>query len=113
MPPVHGGDEIYGQVAPQFKFEDFDASEHRVDVEEPVGADEATNGEPAATSPPVMERFPEGQDLPGMELEIAQGTLADFISLVSAAPAGDSPEVVGCQVAPMYAALASLMLSQG
>ena len=40
MPPVLGGDEIDGQVAPKFQFEDLDVSERRIDVNEPVGADE-------------------------------------------------------------------------
>ena len=34
VPPVHGGDEIDGQVAPEFKFEDLDVSKRRVDVDE-------------------------------------------------------------------------------
>ena len=47
--PVHGGVDIgdgVGQAAPEFQFEDLEASERRVDVDEPVGADEPVGGSP-------------------------------------------------------------------
>ena len=71
VPPVHGGGgDDAGQVAPELKFEDLDASEQRVDVEDPAGADEPVGGSPghpAATDVPnpavVEEKCRDGQDL--------------------------------------------------
>ena len=91
MPPVHGGgDEIDGQVLPEFKFEDLDVSERRVDVDEPVGADERVGDSPGhlatADVPTPIEKCRDGQDLPGVELDVADGNPTDVCSLVPAAP---------------------------
>ena len=63
-PQSIGGDEIDGQVSPKFKFEDLDVSEHRVNVEEPVGADEPVGGSPGnsatADVPTPVERCRDG-----------------------------------------------------
>ena len=79
----------------------------RIEWKELAGSDEAVSGEPTASDPPVVERCPEGRDLHGMGLDVAQGFLVDFSSLVFAAPAGDLPGVVGCQIEIVYAAPAS------
>ena len=53
-----GGDEIDGQVAPEFKLEDIDVSERRLDVDELVGADEPVGdspGNPATADVPTPE----------------------------------------------------------
>ena len=63
-----GGDEFDGQVAPEFKFEDFDVSERRVNVDELVGAHEPVGdspGHPASADVPTpFEKCRDGQDLP-------------------------------------------------
>ena len=67
-PSPWGGDEIDGQVAPEFKFEDLDVSERRVDVDDLVGADELVGGLPGhlatADVPTPIEECRDGQDLP-------------------------------------------------
>ena len=77
-------------------------SGRRVDGEERVVADI-----------PFMERCPEGQHLPGLELDSAQRALTDFSSLVLAAPVGDSPGVTGGQVELEFAGPVSLMVRPG
>ena len=112
-----GGHEIDGQVAPGFKFEDLDVSDRRVDVEDPVGAYEPAGGSPgnsaAADVPTPVDKYRDGQDLPGLELDMVDGSPTDAGSLVFAAPASDSLGVGGGQVEPVFAALVSLMLRRG
>ena len=108
MPPVHGGgigDD--GQVAPDLKFEDLDASEQRVEIEDPVGADVPVGGSPGhpaasdVPDPAVVEQCHDGQEIPGMEIDVIHGNPTDVRSLVFAAPECDSPGVRGCQVDPI------------
>ena len=115
MPPDHGGgDEIDGPVAPEFKFEDLDVSERREDVDEPVGADEPVGESPGdsatADVPTPVEKCRDGQDLPGMELDMMDGNTTDASSLVLAAPVCDSTWVSYGRVEPMVNAYVSLML---
>ena len=96
MPQVQGGgDEIDGQVAPEFKFEDLDVPERRVDVDELVGADVPVGGSPGhsatADVPTPVEKCRDGQDLPGMELDVIDGKPTGVSALVLAAPVSDSP----------------------
>ena len=108
------GDEIDGQVAPEFKFEDLDVSERRVDVDEPVGADESVGdlpGHPATADVPApVEKCRDGKDLPGMELDVIDGNPTDISSLVLAAPVCDSPGGSDGRVEPIVDASVSLML---
>ena len=76
-------------MAPDLKFEDLDASEQRVDIEDPAGADEPVGGSPghpAAAEVPdpavVEEKCRDGQDLPGMEIDVIHGNPTDVRSLV-------------------------------
>ena len=55
----------------------------------------------------------DGQDIPGMQLDLVDGSPTDFSSLVIATPVGDSPGVGGRQVEPVVDALVSLMLRPG
>ena len=93
-------------MAAELKFEDLDAFEQRVDVEDPAGADESVGGSPghpAATdvpNPPVVEEKCR-QDLPGLQVDVIHGKPTDVRSLVCAAPECDSPGVQGCQVDPI------------
>ena len=117
-PSPWGGDDDAGRLAPEFHFEDLEVSERRMDVEDPVGLEEPVGGSPgepatADVPTPVEEKCREGQDLAGMELDIADGNPADVSSLVFAAPVSDSPGVVGGQVEPVFAAPASLILRPG
>ena len=84
-----------GQVAPGFLFEDLELSERRVDVDEPVGADESVGGSPGdsatADVPTPVEKCRDGQDLPGMELDLVDDNPTDFSSLVIATHVRDSP----------------------
>ena len=75
-------------------------------------------GYPAAADVPtpavVEEKCRDGQELPGMELDVMQGNPTDVRSLVFAAPpeSGRSPGVIVCQVDPI-AAPVSWMLRPG
>ena len=112
-----GGDEIDGQVAPGFKFEDIDVSERRVDFDESVGADEPVDdlpGHPATADVPTpVEKCWDGEDLPGMELDLVDGNPTDVSSSVIAAIVSDSPRLEGGQVEPVVDARASLMSRPG
>ena len=114
VPPVHGGgvdENVPGPPDGELKFEDLDASEQRVDIDDPAGADEPVGGSPgypAAADVPnpavVEEMCREGQELPGMEIDVMQGNPTDVRSLVLPPPeSGRSPGVIGCQVDPIAA----------
>ena len=100
-----GGAEIHGQVAPEIEFEDLDVSERRVDVDEPVGADEPVGDLPgdSATADVLtpIEKCRDGQDLPGMELDMIDGKPTDVSSSVLAAPVCDSPGLVMAELIPL------------
>ena len=108
------GDEIDGQVAPEFKFEDLDVPERRVDVDEPVGADEPVGDSPShlatADVPTPIGKCRDGQDLPGMELDVVDGNPTDVSSLVLAAPFERFAGVSGGQVEPIVDASVRWML---
>ena len=97
-------------MAPEFQFEDIDASERRVDVEDPIGADETVGGSPGhpatadvPTPAVVEEKCCDGQDLPGLEIDMIHGNPTDVRSLVFAAHECDLSGVRGCQVDPIDA----------
>ena len=67
VPPVHGGgvdESVPGPPDAELKFENLDASEQRMDVDDPAGADEPVGGSPgypaAADVPTPMCR--DGQE---------------------------------------------------
>ena len=72
-----------GSPEDDFKFEDLDASERRNDNDE---VDETTKGEDAVPQSPITDRDREGQELPGMELDVVQGVPINVSSSVFAAP---------------------------
>ena len=82
-------------MAPDLKFEDLEAHEQRVDIDDPTCADGPV------PSPAAENKCREGQDLPGMEIDVMQGNPTDVRSLVCAAPECDSPGVRGCHVDPI------------
>ena len=68
------------------KYWDLDASERRSDNAE--ASEEQHQPQPQAEDAPHIERDHEGQELPGMEIDVKQGNPTDVRSLVFALPGG-------------------------
>ena len=88
------------------KIEDLDASEHRNDNDK--ASEVQPQPQPQTEATPHIERDHEGQELPGMELDVMQGAPINVSSSVFAAPVpeGDSPGVgvLGCWIEPVISA---------
>ena len=78
-PHVHGGagDDSRGVPEAELHFEDLEESEKRVD--EAVAADEVLPDVPAPSSPAV-QRYADGQEVPGMEVDVVHGDVVDVSS---------------------------------
>ena len=62
-------------MAPELKFEDLDAHEQRVAIDDPTSADRLVSDSPSrpaavdVPSPAAIEKCSDGQELPGMEVD--------------------------------------------